>query len=116
MTVVPTPIRIQNPRGEKRKSEYLIKLKGSPEEIILVSLADKIHNARSILSDLKITEGDVWGKFNGGKKGTLWYYQSLVEIFQNSTFTELTQELKGLVDEITALAQTREETERWEKI
>ena len=99
---------VPKPDWEKRKSDYLLKLKESPDSTILVSLADKVHNARSILSDLKSTEKDVWGKFNGGKSGTLWYYQSLVEIFQNSSFSSLSVELQDLVAEIATLAQIRE--------
>ena len=96
------------PDWKKRKSEYLIKIKESPDSTMLVSLADKVHNARSILKDLKSSQKDVWGKFKGGKDGTLWYYQSLVEIFRNSSFSSLSAELQDLVAEIAALAEIRE--------
>ena len=96
------------PDWEKRKSDYILKLKKSPEATKLVSLADKVHNARAILSDLKSMEKDVWGKFTGGKSGTLWYYRSLVEIFRDSSFRSLFSELQELVAEITAIADTRE--------
>lgn len=96
------------PDWEKRKSDYILKLKKSPEATKLVSLADKVHNARAILSDLKSMEKDVWGKFTGGKSGTLWYYRSLVEIFRDSSFRSLFTELQELVAEITAITETRE--------
>ena len=96
---------IPKPEWKQRKTAYLEKLKRSPDETILVSLADKVHNARSILNDIVNSEDDVWEKFNGGKKGTLWYYQSLVEIFQTSPYRILTTELQELVDEIADLAK-----------
>jgi (p)ppGpp synthase/HD superfamily hydrolase len=74
------------------------------DSILLVSLADKVHNARSILADLDNGEISVWDKFTGGKEGTLWYYQSLVEIFDKSPFTILKYELRQLVDEIVKRA------------
>ncbi len=88
------------PPWKGRKSAYLTKLMSADDSILLVSLADKVHNARSILADLKNREVSVWDKFKGGKDGTLWYYQSLVEIFDKSSFTILKNELSQLVDEI----------------
>ena len=96
------------PEWKKRKSVYILKLEKSPEATKLVSLADKVHNGRTILRDLKSMEEDVWGKFTGGKSGTLWYYQSLVDIFHDVSFKSLLTELQELVAEITAIADTRE--------
>jgi (p)ppGpp synthase/HD superfamily hydrolase len=93
------------PAWKKRKSAYLKKLISSNDAIQLVSLADKIHNARSILHDLKSNQENVWLKFNGGKEGTLWYYQSLVEVFNNSRYRELALEFQQLVTEISELSR-----------
>jgi GTP pyrophosphokinase len=89
------------PPWKGRKTAYLAKLMSSDDSILLVSLADKVHNARSILIALKNGDASVWDKFKGGKKGTLWYYHRLVEIFDKSSFTILKNELSQLVDEIT---------------
>ena len=93
------------PEWEGRKTAYLKRLKQSPDTILLVSLADKVHNARSIFRDLKSKEEDVWKKFNGGKEGTLWYYQSLVEIFNTSPYPYLTSELSLVVKKIVKLSE-----------
>ncbi len=93
------------PEWERRKTAYLKKLKHSPDSILLVSLADKIHNARSLLRDLQSKENNVWEKFNGGKEGTLWYYQSLVEIFNTSPYPYLTSELSQVVKKIEKLSR-----------
>ncbi|MCJ7717202.1 MAG: HD domain-containing protein, partial [Anaerolineales bacterium] len=47
---------IPKPPWKERKSAYLEKLREAPDDILLVSLSDKVHNARSILQDLQ-TEG-----------------------------------------------------------
>lgn len=83
-----------------RKTAYLAKLKSADDSIVLVSLADKVHNARSILNDLKSIGPSVWDKFKPDKKETLGYYQSLVEIFDKTSYTILKNELHQLVDEI----------------
>src|SRR5262249_1193227 len=50
-------------------------------DALLVSCCDKLHNARAILTDLRTHGPSVFDRFNAGKAGTLWYYQSLAEVF-----------------------------------
>jgi len=87
------------PPWKARKTAYLENLQDADQKVLLVSLADKVHNARSILIDLK-TGDDVWSKFKGGQEGTIWYYQSLVGFFDKTSFTILKDELHQLVEQI----------------
>jgi (p)ppGpp synthase/HD superfamily hydrolase len=70
------------PPWRQRKEDYLTHLRTATPSIWRVSLADKLHNARTILVDLHSQGGQVWQRFNGGKAGSLWYYRSLVQTFQ----------------------------------
>jgi (p)ppGpp synthase/HD superfamily hydrolase len=70
------------PPWRQRKEDYLTHLRTATPSIWRVSLADKLHNARTILVDLHSQGGQVWQRFNGGKVGSLWYYRSLVQTFQ----------------------------------
>lgn len=72
------------PSWRPRKEEYLERLRNASVEVRRVSLADKLHNARSILFDLERSDDNLWSRFNGGKTGTLWYYHSLLDIFKES--------------------------------
>jgi len=92
------------PPWKARKTAYLEKLQNADHTILLISLADKVHNARSILLDLQSGDRSIWDKFTGGKGGSIWYYQRLAEIFDRSPFLNLKQELRYLVDEITKIA------------
>jgi (p)ppGpp synthase/HD superfamily hydrolase len=89
------------PPWRQRKETYLAHLRDAPSSVLLVSLADKIHNAQSILRDVH-TDGDsVWNRFTGGRDGSLWYYRSLVEIFRaRGQFTTLVAELDRVVSEL----------------
>jgi (p)ppGpp synthase/HD superfamily hydrolase len=88
------------PPWRSRKERYLAHLSRATPEARRVSLADKLHNARSILRDLR-QEGDViWSRFKGGKNGSLWYYRSLVKIFQETGNDYMTGELSRVVAEI----------------
>jgi len=91
------------PDWKERKSAYLEKIKQAEDSVLLVSLADKVHNARSILKDLQSNEINIWDKFKGGKEGTLWYYQSLIEIFESCPYQELQADLRRTIEKIVNL-------------
>ena len=66
-----------------RKTKYIAHLREeTDEEVRIVSLADKVHNARTILLDY-IEQGDsVFQRFRARKEGTMWYYRTLVDAFR----------------------------------
>lgn len=65
-----------------RKEQYLAHLPNATDDAALVSCCDKLHNARSLLTDLQRQGETVWGRFAGGKEGTLWYYAALAAFFR----------------------------------
>jgi (p)ppGpp synthase/HD superfamily hydrolase len=84
--------------GDDRKTDYLERLATAGEEARWVCAADKIHNASSIVADLRRTVDPetVWSRFGGGKSGTArWYrevYDRLREVgFAAPIMTELGQ-------------------------
>ncbi|MEM7180717.1 MAG: HD domain-containing protein [Spirochaetota bacterium] len=88
-----------------RKEKYLASLAHKSPEAVLVTLADKLHNARSILHDYKVKGEDLWELFQGRKTGSLWYYKSILEILDSKyASSRLLQELKHVVSEIERLS------------
>ena len=83
-----------------RKTRYLDHLNTMEKETLLVSLADKIHNARSILRDLRKPEigASIWKRFKPSKAETLWYYRELAKAFQKLLPGQLADELAEIVD------------------
>ena len=66
----------------------------------MVSLSDKVHNARSILRDLRKAEigAAVWDRFGKRpKEDTLWYYRELANTFQTCLPGQLAEELMEIV-------------------
>lgn len=92
------------PPWRERKELYLKHLRNADPAVRRVSLADKLHNARSILANLQTLGDATWERFNGGREGTLWYYRTLVEIFQDGEATFMASELARVVAEIERLA------------
>jgi (p)ppGpp synthase/HD superfamily hydrolase len=92
------------PPWQERKEGFIEKLRNSPPEVFRVSLADKLHNARTTLVDLRIYGEKTWEKFNGGKEGTLWYYRTLLAIYRDRTTGFMVDELERTVGEMLRLA------------
>jgi (p)ppGpp synthase/HD superfamily hydrolase len=69
------------PDWRPRKEAYLAKLPAKPARSLLVSLADKTHNAEAILFDYRVLGESLWQRFNGGAQGTRWYYGTLADLF-----------------------------------
>lgn len=65
----------------RRKQRYLAHLAETPDDTLLVSGCDKLHNARAIVSDLRETGPVVFDRFTGGRDGTLWYYREIARVF-----------------------------------
>jgi (p)ppGpp synthase/HD superfamily hydrolase len=96
--------QIPKPPWRARKEAYLAHLRTIPDTSRLVSLADKVHNARTILADYRAVGEALWSRFEGGREGTLWYYRSLVEIFAAGPCLPLANELERTVAELERLA------------
>src|SRR3954453_14496920 len=102
----------ERPRWYERKKAYLDAFPRKSPAALRVSLADKLHNARSILLDYR-NEGDVlWGRFGQGQGiATRIYYRELAAAFERErerlgpAAEPFVGELRRVVDAITALAE-----------
>lgn len=84
---------------KERKLAYIAHLQDADEDILRVSLADKVHNARAILRDLRKPDvgEEIWTRFSQPKAETLWYYRSLAETFCKRLPGQLSNELREIV-------------------
>ena len=91
-----------------RKKEYLAHLDelGAAHPALLVSAADKLHNARAIRADLRTHGLSVWSRFNRPAKDQLWYYRNLAAIFERLLPGPLADELRRTVRDIGRLDRT----------
>lgn len=64
----------------ERKRSYLDHLRSADPDVLLVSIADKVHNARSIVTDIERYGIEVLSKFNGSPQQILDYYRECLEI------------------------------------
>ena len=74
---------------DEQKEDYLARLSSASEAALWVCAADKLHNANTILSDLRRTfEPDsVWSRFNAGKEGTVQFYRDVLDRLETIGFS-----------------------------
>ena len=92
------------PPWRERKEGYVTHVRqlverGGDAPALRVSVADKLHNTRAILADVRESGDAVFERFNGKKDGTIWYYAALVEAFRgfpNRMLGELEREVTEL--------------------
>jgi hypothetical protein len=92
---------VPKPPWRKRKEAYIEHLHdpGLPAGTVRVSLADKLHNARAILFDLRAGH-DVFARFSADRSQQGWYYSALVDAFAELTESPMVAELRRVVREL----------------
>jgi len=94
---------IPKPPWRVRKERYLAELANHSPDSILVSNADKLHNARTILSDYRVHGDALWDRFNP-TSDQLWYYRQLADTF-TTLQSPLAAELEAVVSELERVAR-----------
>jgi (p)ppGpp synthase/HD superfamily hydrolase len=92
------------PSWYARKERYIAHVRHASPAVRRVSLADKLHNVRAILHDQRQIGDAIFARFAGGKRGTLWYYRALAEVFKETHSGPNAAELDRAVSEMECLA------------
>jgi (p)ppGpp synthase/HD superfamily hydrolase len=91
--------QLPKPPWHERKEAYVKRLRSEPYSVRLVVAADKLHNARHLLSSYRVQGEDLWSHFKGGREGTLWYYRAVVGALGAAAEPGENQ-LRAILDEI----------------
>ena len=89
---------------EERKNAYLARLLHEPLDVLVISVADKLYNAKTILDDLRdpLIGPRVWERFKRGREQQLWYFHALLAIFKDRLDSRLVGELERVVAQLDA--------------
>jgi len=92
---------------EQRKSSYIERLRSESPDTLLVSVADKLYNARAILEDYRQIGSEVWSRFKRGRKQQLSYFDELIKVYEaNCPEWRIVQELNRTVKELAEISTT----------
>lgn len=89
---------------EERKSAYIKRLRKEPDDVLLISAADKLYNAKAILDDYREIGEAVFARFKRGRKQQLWYFEELLKVFRDHTPNRLVDEFDRIVGQLKAEA------------
>jgi (p)ppGpp synthase/HD superfamily hydrolase len=88
----------------ERKQSYVERLKDEPADIRLISAADKLYNARTILEDYRGVGPEVWRRFKRGRNEQMWYFDALVSVFNATGANRIVRELERVVEELRRIS------------
>jgi len=88
------------PPWKERKLRYITTLREEPDELKLISVADKLHNATSILRDYGRLGDEVFARFTAPRHETLWYYREVVAALGHGFSHPLLDQLRDVVKRI----------------
>jgi (p)ppGpp synthase/HD superfamily hydrolase len=99
------------PPWRPRKEAYLAHLEHADHHVLTVSLADKLHNATSLRRDVERHGPTYLDRFNAGPEDQVWYYRSLVDVFERRLSGTPTEGfVADLRDQVDRLADMVAET------
>lgn len=89
---------------EEKKKKYIETVRAGNEGAKAVATADKIANARSLLTAY-VTQGpEVWSHFNAGREKKLWFENAMLAMLQETWKHPLVDEYAALVARMNMLA------------
>jgi len=94
------------PPWRARKQAYLDHLETADHDTLLVSCADKLHNARAIVADLHVHGPGMLSRFNAPPGGTEWYYAALADAFSRHLPGPMSCELNIAARELDRIVAT----------
>jgi len=98
---------VPKPPWLERKQRYIDHLGEVGQDTLLVSVADKLDNARSMLRDYHTHGPSLWDRFNRkNPHDHLWYYGELLDAYRRRGLSSwMVGELDRVVRELTRLVK-----------
>jgi len=93
---------------EERKQAYVFRLKDEPANIRLISAADKLYNARTMLDEYRAVGAEVWKRFKRGRDPQIGYFLELLRVFKSAGSNRVVEELDRVVAELVSISAGEE--------
>ncbi|MEZ4226778.1 MAG: HD domain-containing protein [Polyangiaceae bacterium] len=92
------------PPWEERKRAYLQLLRYKGADLKLISAADKLHNASTMVRDYAVVGDALWDRFTATREQTLWYYREVHAALSHDFDHAIVHELHATVRRLHELA------------
>ncbi|GAB4460147.1 MAG: HD domain-containing protein [Elainellaceae cyanobacterium] len=98
------PPRAASQTWKSHKLDYLNQIRHASPEAQRVILADKLHNVRSLITNLRQTGESTWSAFAASKADNLWLHQELADLFEQYAHSSLVAEFRQQIHTLLSLA------------
>lgn len=93
----------------ERKRAYIERLRNELADVQLISAADKLYNARSILEDYREIGPRIWDRFNRRRKDQLWYFNEILKSYKSPGTSRIVEELRRVVEDLEEISKGEEQ-------
>jgi (p)ppGpp synthase/HD superfamily hydrolase len=88
----------------ERKEQFIKATRTASPKLKLIIAADKLHNTRSTISDLRERGDQVWRMFKGDKDAHLWYMEEMLRALAHQWEHPLLRELADAIETLHQIA------------
>jgi (p)ppGpp synthase/HD superfamily hydrolase len=88
----------------ERKRDYIQKLREESADVRLISAADKLYNARTILEDYREIGPQVWDRFKRGREAQIFNFNELLKAYKLHGSSRIVEELQRVVAELRQIS------------
>ncbi len=88
---------------EDQRVKYIEAVRVAPEGAKAISIADKIHNAESLLMGYEKEGKAMWGRFNRPRDKKIWFEEEMLKMARESWRHPLVDEYAALVEKLKSL-------------
>jgi tetratricopeptide (TPR) repeat protein len=92
------------PPWRQRKEAYIEHARHADPELLRVTVADKVDNARAMLADYQQIGDKLWERFNTSQEEVIWYFKECVKAYdEGGVSSALLNDLHEIVDQLSEL-------------
>lgn len=95
------------PPWRPRKEAFVARLETASAGALVVTAADKLHNVRSMLAELRAADPSMWSRFHAGPDEQVWYHAAVADVVCRRAPGPLADALRAAVDELAAAVDDR---------
>ncbi|WP_204101925.1 MULTISPECIES: HD domain-containing protein [Spirulina sp. CCY15215] len=100
--------QMPKPPWRDRKLRYLQNIRNGSPSVVRVSLADKLHNGRSLLFQLQRQGSSVWRHFHQPSEDILWFYQELLAVYQEWGISVRIEEFAEIISRLSRFLESED--------
>lgn len=89
---------------DERKEKYIRRLRKEQADVRLISVADKLYNAKAILDDYHEIGPMIWGRFKRKREKQLWYFDELLAVYKSFPEIRIVDEFGRVLAELRQIS------------